>query len=73
LTSIGHTAAYAITFRRISVPDPKSRNAIGMRATAGIGLRNSSTTNDASNSNRELPMSTPARTPTTIARVSPPR
>ena len=53
----GHTAAYAITNRRIGTPSPKNSIASGMTATAGIGRRNSITTEQASRSVRELPSS----------------
>ena len=42
-----------------------------MSATAGIGRRNSITTDVASSSVRELPIRRPAATPITIARASP--
>ena len=68
---MGQTAAYAITDLRIGAPRPNTRMASGMSATAGIGLRNSITTDEASRSVRDDPITTPSTTPTTIASPSP--
>ena len=68
---IGHIAAYAITNRCVGMPMPKNRNESGMSATPGIGRRNSSTTEVASISVRELPMTTPRPTPSAIAIANP--
>jgi hypothetical protein len=71
LIRIGQTAPYAMTNRRIGTPKPKKRIASGISATAGIGLRNSMTTDEAATSVRELPRSTPRATPTPTAIASP--
>jgi hypothetical protein len=71
---IGQTAAKTTTKRCAAIPNGvKNTIASGMRATAGIGRRNSITTDEASSNVRELPIRTPAVTPIKSANASPSR